>query len=98
MEKIGVISPVEEPTKWCTQLVVVPKPSGDVRICVDFTELNRFVLREWHPIPSVEHTWASLWGESVFKAGRQLRILANSARGREQGVYDVHNAIWKVQV
>ena len=44
MEKSGVISPVTEPTEWCSgMVVVVPKPSGDVRICVDLTPLNKAV-------------------------------------------------------
>ncbi|KAL1442198.1 hypothetical protein MTO96_007876, partial [Rhipicephalus appendiculatus] len=29
MQKLGVISPVDEPTEWCAPMVVVPKPSGD---------------------------------------------------------------------
>ena len=41
----GVISPVEEPTDWCAGLVVVPKPNGKVRICVDLTKLNEAVQR-----------------------------------------------------
>ena len=40
MERMGVISRVEEPTNWCTGLVVVPKANGKVRICVDLTKLN----------------------------------------------------------
>ncbi|KAL1445369.1 hypothetical protein MTO96_029225 [Rhipicephalus appendiculatus] len=28
MQKLGVISPVDEPTEWCAPMVVVPKPSG----------------------------------------------------------------------
>ena len=35
MEKMGVVSKVNEPTPWCAGLVVVPKKSGSVRICVD---------------------------------------------------------------
>ena len=36
MESLGVILRVEEPTPWCAGMVVVPKKSGSVRICVDF--------------------------------------------------------------
>ena len=43
MEKQGVISPVTEPTSWCSGIVVVPKPNGSVRICVDRTHLNKAV-------------------------------------------------------
>ena len=34
MESLGVISKVSEPTSWCAGMVVVPKQSGDVRICL----------------------------------------------------------------
>jgi hypothetical protein len=31
MEKLGVISRIDEPTEWCAGMVVVPKSSGQVR-------------------------------------------------------------------
>ena len=40
MERLGVIEKVDKPTEWCAGIVVVPKPSGKVRICVDLTRLN----------------------------------------------------------
>lgn len=66
MESLGVISPVEEPTPWCAGMVVVPKKSGSVRICVDFRPLNEHVLREVHPMPKVDETLAQLTGAKVF--------------------------------
>ena len=53
MERLGVIAKVEVPTDWCVGMVVVPKPNGDVRICVDLTKLNHSVCRERHPLPAV---------------------------------------------
>ena len=47
-------------------MVVVPKPSGDVKICVDLTKLNENILRELYPLPSVDHTLAQLTGAKVF--------------------------------
>ena len=49
MESLGVISRVEKPSSWCAGMVVVPKKSGSIRICVDFRPLNESVLREVHP-------------------------------------------------
>ena len=46
MIKQGVIAPVTAPTKWCSGMVAVPKPSGSIRICVDLTMLNKAVQRE----------------------------------------------------
>ena len=41
MQATGIISPVDDPSPWCAgMVVVVPKPSGAVRICVDLTHLT----------------------------------------------------------
>ena len=66
MEEMGVISKVDEPTPWCAGMVVVPKKSGSIRICVDLKSLNESVLREVHPLPKVDETLAQLTGAKVF--------------------------------
>ena len=66
MQSLGVISPVDEPSPWCAGMVVVSKPSGDVRICVDLKPLNEGVLREFHPLPKIEDTLAQLSVAAVF--------------------------------
>ena len=66
MESIGVISKMDEPTSWCAGMVVVPKKSGAIRICVDLKPLNENVLREVHPLPKVDETLAQLTGAKVF--------------------------------
>lgn len=66
MEAMGVISKVDIPTPWCAGMVVVPKKSGSVHICVDLKPLNKSVLREVHPIPKVDDTLAMLTGAKVF--------------------------------
>ena len=62
---MGVISKVLEPTPWCAGMVV-PKKSGNVRICVDLKPLNRSVLRSTQPIPKVDDTLAQLTGATCF--------------------------------
>ena len=71
---MGFISPVHEPTQWCAPMVVVPKPSGDVRICVDMTKLNGNILREVYLLPSVDYTLAKFGGSKIFS-----KMDANSA-------------------
>ena len=66
MENMGVITRIDEPTEWCAGMVVVPKPSGRVRICVDLTKLNESVCRERHILPSVEQTLALIGGAKHF--------------------------------
>ena len=43
MEKFGVISKVDKPTHWCAGMVMVPRKSGDARICVNSKPLNESV-------------------------------------------------------
>ena len=66
MERMGVIKKVTEPSQWCAGVVIVPKSTGAVRICVDLKPLNASVLREPHPIPKVDETLAQLSGATVF--------------------------------
>ena len=49
MEHLGVISTHEEPSAWCHPIVIAPeKDSDELRICIDFTHLNKFIQREFH--------------------------------------------------
>ena len=43
--------------------MVVPKPDGCIRICVDLIKLNQSVHRQCQMLPSVEQT---LGGATVF--------------------------------
>ena len=66
MLQLGVIERVNQPTEWCSGMVVVPKPNGNVRICIDLTKLNTSVLRERHILPSVEQVLAQIGGARFF--------------------------------
>ena len=66
MEAMGVISKVEQSTLWSAGMVVIPKTSGVVRICVDLKPLNESVLQEVHPIPKVDDVLGKLAGATVF--------------------------------
>lgn len=61
-----IIEAVEGPTPWVSPVVVVPKPSGDIRLCVDMRRANASVIRERHPIPTVDEILYNLNGSSVF--------------------------------
>jgi len=66
MRSLNVISKVDQPTPWCAGMVVVPKKSGKVRICVDLKPLNENVLRETHSLPQVDEILAQLNGATIF--------------------------------
>ena len=66
MVAAGVITPVSEPTDWISSMVVVPKKDGRMRVCLDPRDLNRAVLREHYPCPTVEDISTRLHGARVF--------------------------------
>ena len=66
MESLNVICKVEEPSPWCAGMVVVPKKTGAIQICIDLKPLNENVQRKVHPLPSVDDTLAQLAGTKIF--------------------------------
>ena len=56
----------EGPSSWISPLVVVPKSDGDVRVCVDMRRANEAIIRERHPIQTVEELLHDLNGSTVF--------------------------------
>ena len=66
MEKLGVVRKITEPTEWCAGMVVAPKKTGAMRICVDLKPLNESVKREIYPIPTVDEIMAQLSGSKLF--------------------------------
>ena len=43
-------------TQWVANLVPLRKKNGDIRLCVDFQNLNRASNKDGYPIPSMEQT------------------------------------------
>jgi len=66
MEKGQIIMKVTEPTEWVNQIVVVRKPSGDLRICLDPGDLNRAIRREHYPMPTVSEIVTKVQGSKYF--------------------------------
>ena len=62
LERLDVIERVEGPTPWISPIVVGPRKSGEVRICVDMGEANKAVKREKHLMPTIDDLIADLHG------------------------------------
>lgn len=52
--QLKIIEPIEEVTEWVSPIVVVPKPDNGIRLCVNYTQLNKVVVRPYFPIEKVE--------------------------------------------
>ncbi|PIK54248.1 hypothetical protein BSL78_08875 [Apostichopus japonicus] len=61
-----IIEEVNGPTPWVSPVVIVPKSGGDIRLCVDMRLANDAIIRERHPIPTVEEVLYEMNGSSLF--------------------------------
>lgn len=66
LEEAGIISKVVECRDWVSNLVVVEKKNGDLRICLDPKELNDCIKDEPHLMPTLDEISAALNDAKVF--------------------------------
>jgi transposase InsO family protein len=65
LEADGIITPVTTPTDWCAPIVVTPKKTGGVRLCVDLSKLNASVRRELYQSNTPVECVASIAAEEA---------------------------------
>lgn len=49
----NIIFPIKH-TSWVSNLIRVRKKNGELRLCVDFRDLNRASLKDHYPLPLME--------------------------------------------
>ena len=98
LDKLDIIERVDGPTPWVSPIVVVPKKSGDVRICVDTREANKAVQRIKHVMPTIDELITDLNGACVFStldlksAYHQLELNPES---RYITTFTTHVGLWR---
>ena len=66
MEKLGVIVRQEDPTEWVNSIVVVHKPCGAVRLCIDHRDLDKAMKRTHYPMKTVGEVASRLQDDTTF--------------------------------
>ena len=64
MLKAGVIEPAS--TEWASPVVLVPKPDGSMRFCVDYRKVNAMTTRDTYPLPRMDECIDSLGDARIF--------------------------------
>ena len=66
MVSTGVIEPVDEPTEWVSQMAIVEKANGSLRICIDPQPLNVVLKREHFKLTTFDETIQKLANAKIF--------------------------------
>eukprot|EP00794_Sanderia_malayensis_P020679 gene20679-22718_t len=66
LKKAGIIEDIKGPTPWISALVVVSKPNGNIRLCVNMRRPNKVILRERHANPTVDDVIHALIGATML--------------------------------
>ena len=62
----NIIADFDKPTEWVSNLVIVEKKSGALRLCLDLQPLNAAIKRDRHVISTPADMQAQLSGKNVF--------------------------------
>lgn len=60
----GIIRPSE--SEYASPIVLVRKKTGDLRLCIDYRELNKLLVKDNYPLPNIEDLIDSLHGKKYF--------------------------------
>ncbi|CAM5121476.1 unnamed protein product [Natator depressus] len=85
MLQMGVIRPSR--SAWASPVILVPKPDGEIRFCVDYHKLNAVTCPDNYPMPRTDELleklgWAQFISTLDLTKGYWQVPLDESARGR----------------
>lgn len=60
----GIIEPCKSP--WSSPVILIKKPDGSYRFCVDYRQINSITKKDVFPIPRIDETLESLKGAAIF--------------------------------
>ena len=66
LKKQGIIEKVDEPMHWVSHLLIVKKPSGKLRLCLDPHHLNQAIKRPQYQMPIIEEIIPKLNNAKIF--------------------------------
>ena len=69
MEDMGVVSRCETPTGWSSPFVIVNKPDGRIRLCIDLRKINAVTVnKDAYPLPNISTILSQLQDTKYISA------------------------------
>ena len=68
-----IITEQVEPTPWVSSVTFLKKPNGEVRVCLDPSNLNKAIIREHHKPMTIKEITHKLAGATVYTKADALK-------------------------
>jgi Reverse transcriptase (RNA-dependent DNA polymerase) len=96
MNEMDVIEPAEG--HWASPVVLIPKPDGSVRFCVDYWRLNAVTTKDSYALPRVDDSIESLGGAQHFytlDANSGYWKIAVNPADRDKTKFTTHRGLYR---
>ena len=94
MKDLDVIEPAEGP--WASPVVLIPKPDGSVRFCVDYRRFNAVTTKDSYALPRVDDSLDTLGGAQYFstlEANSGYWQLSVNPADRDKTTFTTHRGL-----
>ena len=96
MLQSGVIQPSQ--SAWAAPVLLVPKPDGSMRFCIDYRKLNAVTVRDSYPLPGMDECIDSLGEAAIFSTldcNSGYWQIPLSKRDREKTAFVCHSGLYE---
>ena len=84
---------------WNSPCILVPKPDGTFRMCLDDRKVNIVTKTDSFPVPRMDDCIDNIGQSKICNKIRSLkRILANSTHGQSLGDFCFCNSGWNLSI
>ena len=89
-----IITEQVEPTPWVSSVTFPRKPNGEVRVCLDPSNLNKAIIRGHHKPMTVEEIAHELAGATVYTKADALKAFLQIHLTHEASLLTTFNSHW----
>ena len=89
-----IITEQVEPTPWVSSVTFPRKPNGEVRVCLNPSNLNKAIIREHHKAMTVEEIAHELAGATVYTKADALKAFLQIHLTHKASLLTTFNSHW----
>ncbi|KAE9347460.1 hypothetical protein PR003_g6924 [Phytophthora rubi] len=89
----------ESNSPWASPVLMIRKPDGGIRFCIDYRKLNAVTVKDCYPMPLIDDILDVLSGSKLFfYDGHGFRVLERTHARRQHSQDCLHLQVWSVRV